>query len=644
MTVHARVRLAAAVCMLALVLPAASRGQNPPRVELTLDAALRGKRLLYWLTSPGGRATEPRELAVQSTGAASAEVPAGFGPGSRLKLLDPATGLLARLPIDEEDRPNPAGLAGPNLLMNPDFGNGLDGWLLERGDPSVAAEVTVTTDGAALPPGVRGAVLRADVTRQGPLPWHVQFYQRGLTLKPSTAYTVVFWARASAPRPLSVVMNTDVGDGHGIGLDAKGISLTREWRRYRLPFTASRPVAEHCRLVFVLGDATGTVELAGVQLRAGTPARPSGPNLLRNPSFTAGDQHWSVVRGSEAARGKLEVASAGGPPGVAGGVASILIEAVGTLSWHVHLVQQGIALQDLAPYALEFWARADRQRTMEIDAAVDEEDDHHIGLECEIPLTTQWRRYEVVFTPSRVSPDRNRLAFLVGQAVGRVDLAGVSLRRAGEVAGADPPPAQITVSASDFRYVSGATMRVTYRGRPAHDVRATVHVPGPEGGPGEPRPVQRGLVTLDEVPLDTRFTITLSHDGREHSVLRTAERASPRVLAPVALRDELGEVPTTTAADEAAHPLIGVWEGRLRGGPVVRMTFNADGTGSVGAPAAQGRGAPTTPAANPFRWYLKPGSRTVVVAGQTYTWSIAADGVTLTLTDARGRSRVLRRR
>ncbi|HSV74057.1 MAG TPA: carbohydrate binding domain-containing protein [Chthonomonadales bacterium] len=644
MTVRARVRFSAALCLFAFAALASAGGQGLPRLEVSLDAGLRGKRLLYWLTGPSGRSTEPRELAAPATGAAAVDVPPGFGPGSRLKLLDPATGLLARVPFDDDDLPNPAGMTGPNLLENTDFQGGLDGWLLERGHPSVVAEASIVADEALRPPGVRGNVLRAEITSLGPLPWHIQFYQQGLTLRANVVYTVSFWARASEPRTVDVAMNTDTGDGHGIGLDAKGIALTREWRRFRLPFTASQPVENHGRLVFVLGESTGVVELAGVRLRTGMPARPAGPNLFRNPNFIAGDQHWSLVRGATPARGTLDVAPSGGPTGVPGGVASISVEAIGDLAWHVHLVQHGVALENLVPYVIEFWARASEPRDLEVDAAVGGDGDRHIGLRGVLPLTTTWRRQQVVFTPSRVSPDRNRIAFLVGQAVGRVDFAGMSLRRAGEAAGADAAPAQVAVTAADFRHVSGPALRVTHRGRPVHGVRATVHTPGAEGGQGEVRTVQHGVVTLGELPLDTRVTITLSHNNREHSVLRTAERRSPRTLAPVVLRDELGEVPTTAPAQEPTHPIIGAWEGRLRDGPIVRMTFNADGTGSAGAPTAAPAGAPVAPAPNPFRWFLRPGGRTVVIANQSYTWAIGADGATLTLTDARGRGRVLRRR
>ncbi len=167
---------------------------------------------------------------------------------------------------------------GPNLLQNADLMRGAEHWTLEVHEAPASAKMELP-DNVAAPPGVTGKVLRINVAQIGTQNWHIQLHQTGLDLTENEPYTVTFWARADRPRPLSVYTGLDQEDWHHIGLD-KQVALTPEWQKYTMAFTAARTVKDHDRLSFVLGDAPGTVDLAGIMLRPGVETTfPTGASL-----------------------------------------------------------------------------------------------------------------------------------------------------------------------------------------------------------------------------------------------------------------------------------------------------------------------------------------------------------------------------
>ena len=156
---------------------------------------------------------------------------------------------------------------GPNLLQNALFEQGAIRWNVEQNAPPAEAKLSLPDD-AEPPDGVKGRVARLTISGLGAQNWHLQFSQAGLDLVEGEPYTVAFYARADRPRPLPVNMSVDRGDYHTVGLEVTA-NVTKSWTHYRYTFTASRPLANHNRLTFFLGDALGTVDLAGVSLRPG---------------------------------------------------------------------------------------------------------------------------------------------------------------------------------------------------------------------------------------------------------------------------------------------------------------------------------------------------------------------------------------
>src|SRR5262249_35557776 len=105
--------------------------------------------------------------------------------------------------------------------------------------------------------------------------------------------------------------------------------------------------------------------------------------------------------------------------------------------------------------------------------------------------------------------------------------------------------------------------------------------------------------------------------------------------------------PATTAT--APHPLLGVWESRSADAAKrYRITFNADGTGSIRRATDDDtlKTPPRAPVSDPFRWYIGQNSRQGVISAKTYAWAISGSGKeeALTLIGQDGKARVLYRR
>ena len=175
---------------------------------------------------------------------------------------------------------------GPNRLQNADFSQGAERWNLELNTAPANAKLTLPDD-LKPPTGANGRPVRINVTTLGTQNWHIQFQQTGLDFTEGEPYTVSFWARAEKPRPLSVYASLDTDDYHQIGL-SDYFTVGTEWKKYTFDFTASRVRAGHNRLVFTLGDALGTVDLAGISLHPGVETALPENAALESASFPLG--------------------------------------------------------------------------------------------------------------------------------------------------------------------------------------------------------------------------------------------------------------------------------------------------------------------------------------------------------------------
>ena len=250
---------------------------RPGRMQIRLGKGVTGA-LKYWYVSRSDRAARMKPLPYPSrNGIIALPIPAEYNhPGAQLRVMNVSQGKVARVSVlDVSQRtllvsPN----VGSNLLQNADFTQGTQGWHLETNGPGRAA--MRIQDGLSAPPGVPGKEVHFDVTAIGSQGWNVQCYQSGVDLTDGQAYMVSCWARSNRSHPLHVDVILDKEDWHKVGVTAS-VNLTPEWRKYLFPFTANRSLPHHSRVSFVLGEAVGPVEIAGITLRRKTGANTAVP-------------------------------------------------------------------------------------------------------------------------------------------------------------------------------------------------------------------------------------------------------------------------------------------------------------------------------------------------------------------------------
>lgn len=356
-------------------------------------------------------------LAFPLAAVAALSAPASGAPGPN--------GKPARADAGAKRTENGAASPGSNLLTNGSFADQTHGWTLGRGPGEARAALEwMPLQG---PPEAPEGVSRVTVSAMGSQPWHVQFFQSGLTLKEGEPYTLSFWSRADRNRPLRVAANVTGGDGHGVGLTADRLSLTRDWRKFNLVFTADQTLENRCRVTFVLGDALGSVDLAGVSLRQGMSGKPSGPNLLRNADFRAERAEWKLETGAGNSSAELEWREDVDEVPT-GKIARFRVQQLGTERWHVQFIQSGLDFLEGEPYVLTFWARADVPRPLSFNTILDMPDWHAVGLAARVQLTPEWKPYRLAFTANGTVAGHSRLSLILGETLGEVEVHSLDLR------------------------------------------------------------------------------------------------------------------------------------------------------------------------------------------------------------------------
>ncbi|HEV8606681.1 MAG TPA: carbohydrate binding domain-containing protein [Tepidisphaeraceae bacterium] len=88
--------------------------------------------------------------------------------------------------------------------------------------------------------------------------------------------------------------------------------------------------------------------------------------------------------------------------------------------WHVQVFQTPVDLKNGKEYTITFKAKADEVREVGVQAGIDEEDWHLIGLDEKAELGKEWKDYKYTFTASEVKEKKNRVGFVLGGAKGKV--------------------------------------------------------------------------------------------------------------------------------------------------------------------------------------------------------------------------------
>ena len=88
--------------------------------------------------------------------------------------------------------------------------------------------------------------------------------------------------------------------------------------------------------------------------------------------------------------------------------------------WHVQAFQTPLDLKNGKEYTITFKAKADEAREVDVEAGIDEEDWHMIGLQEKVELGKDWKEYKYTFTANDVKANKNRVGFVLGGAKGKV--------------------------------------------------------------------------------------------------------------------------------------------------------------------------------------------------------------------------------
>ena len=118
-----------------------------------------------------------------------------------------------------------------------------------------------------------------------------------------------------------------------------------------------------------------------------------------------------------------------------GAFVRIDIAAKGDEGWHAQLSRPGFAVHAGTVYTLSFAARADKPRTVAIALAMARAPWNDLGLWKDIDLGTEWRRIQVLVSPSASDVEARLLVSEMGLATGRVEIAGALFREGGSALG-----------------------------------------------------------------------------------------------------------------------------------------------------------------------------------------------------------------
>jgi hypothetical protein len=164
----------------------------------------------------------------------------------------------------------------PDAVSNSGFETDVTtGWTFASDNGSTIARDATTA-------GAGSASARIHVTAPGARPWSVQYGTIGtLAMNAGQVYSVTFWAKASASRPITLIAALPVGE-----LTSKTVSIDTTWRQYQVALLPS--VSGTASLEMYFSAAAGDVWLddCHMQLGATTLYRRDFQNgiVLVNPS------------------------------------------------------------------------------------------------------------------------------------------------------------------------------------------------------------------------------------------------------------------------------------------------------------------------------------------------------------------------
>ena len=101
--------------------------------------------------------------------------------------------------------------------------------------------------------------------------------------------------------------------------------------------------------------------------------------------------------------------------------------AVDSTDWHVQAVQTNLDLKNGKTYAIKFKAKSPDEVSITLNAMIDQDDWHQIGLNEEVQLKKEYSEFSFEFTASDTVEKKNRISFVLGGSKGTVSIKELTL-------------------------------------------------------------------------------------------------------------------------------------------------------------------------------------------------------------------------
>ncbi|MUT68359.1 carbohydrate binding domain-containing protein [Paenibacillus sp. NEAU-GSW1] len=294
----------------------------------------------------------------------------------------------------------------PNIVVNGNFDNDLNGWNLNPGEP---ASMTRSNEGELI----------AELPGTSANWWDYTVQQSNVNIEKGKSYRLEFDASASSPKTVQVVVSQSSGDFTKYLEDTAELTSDRE--HYAYSFTMTADTDPSSVLVFGLGNsavdegqhtvAIDRVRLYEVNASAESGGQPINVNLLQNGDFTNGTNGWFSY---SPAPSELSIAANNG--GLEASIGS-----VGTNAWDRQVIQEGFSIQQGHKYEITFTAKAGTTRKLGlgigwVDVPAGYEWHGYYGQQ--VDLTTEEQTFTFAFDVTADSNTNSRIVFDMGNIAG----------------------------------------------------------------------------------------------------------------------------------------------------------------------------------------------------------------------------------
>jgi len=124
---------------------------------------------------------------------------------------------------------------------------------------------------------------------------------------------------------------------------------------------------------------------------------PLGPEILKNTDFSQGFLYWGQEL-HDVAKASFTIVSGGGYGG--SNAVKIVIENTSQTSWHVQFKQSNLVVFSTNVYTLSFYAKADRNISINVQLGMDHDPWNILGFDQLINLTTYYQYFSLQLMPS----------------------------------------------------------------------------------------------------------------------------------------------------------------------------------------------------------------------------------------------------